>query len=140
MKLFSVLFLVMNIVALSGEANAAPTLKENMKSIGGIVKTMVKELPASTNPGSFVANAHQLVVLFTAVKEQIPDTILALPASDQEAAMADYKRLVQLELDGATSLEAALSANSKDDAMKILVQMNGTKKEGHDKFEKKQGQ
>ena len=119
---------------------APPTpLQADMKQIGAIFKDMSTNVADTSRNQAFAASAEQLVTLFTDVQNMvpskiIPDDIAKLPADQQPAALADFKRLIQLEIDNAKALQNAFQSNDNAAATGILQKMGATKKEGHGKY------
>jgi hypothetical protein len=127
------LFLALALSISAAHADA-PSLKDNMKQIRTHVKALGANVGDASKNVQSAADAKALIELFAAAESQIPDSITALPAAEQAAAVADYKSLIQHEIDLATALEKAFEANDNASAAKILGQMDDTKKEGHQKY------
>lgn len=129
--LISTLALVFCIAA--AHADTA-SLKDNMKHI----KSLFKGISAAVNDPSknkqSAADAASIANLFMTVEGQTPESISALPANEQAAALEDYKTMIQHEVDYALSLEKAFENGDNAKAAGILQQMDDLKHEGHEKY------
>lgn len=127
-------FALSMLLALSVSAQA-PSLKDTMKEIGSIYKPIVKSaMDASMNARNAEA-AGKLIELFKTAQTLLPDLIKHMPADKQSAAIAEFQAILQKEIEGATALQAAFAANDNAGAVKIISEMNSSKKNGHDKFD-----
>lgn len=129
----SVIFVSMAFTLAAAQVHAA-SIKSNMKQI----KALYKEISASVNDPSKNAksavNAAEIAKHFADAQTQVPETIEDLPAAEQADAIADYKSMIQQEIDYATALQKAFDSGDNPLAAKLLQQMDGVKKEGHMKY------
>jgi hypothetical protein len=132
MKRFASLFLLFA-VAQSTQA-ADSSLKDDMSAIGKLVKAITLASSDSSRNSASAAQAKQLVALFTATQSITPDTLAQMPQDQQAAALADYKSLLQREIDAAGELENAFLNNNNASAAAILQEMQKTKSDGHKKY------
>jgi hypothetical protein len=114
----------------------AASLKDNMKAIGKLYKSVQATVGDRGQNTANAASAGQMATLFTAVAKQVPDSITQLPPNQQKAALADFQRLINAEEKFAESLKAAFAAGDNTAAADIVNKMNLDKKEGHDKYNK----
>jgi L-lactate utilization protein LutB len=132
-RTLSVLFLSMAITFAAVQAHAV-SIKDNMKQI----KNLYKEIAASVNDPSknakSAADAAEIAKHFADVQTQVPDTISDLPVEEQADAIADFKSMIQQEIDFATALEKAFDAGDNKLAADLLQKMDAVKKEGHKKY------
>jgi hypothetical protein len=131
MKKFALALLL---IALPAFADAAPSLQDNMKSIGTLFKAIVTTMDDRTQNATNATNADKIQALFVAVSNQVPDSINQLSPDQKPAALADFKRLIGEETQFAQSLKAAFLANDNTTAANIVNKMNLDKKEGHTKY------
>jgi hypothetical protein len=128
-------FLLTSTLLLSVSVLAAiPTLKENMGALGKLSKAISQTVNDPSKNAASAAQADQMVKLFVAVRDQVPDTITQLPPDRRPAAIAEYKSIIQREIDGATALAAAFRANDNVRASTILHEMLNDRQTGHEKF------
>jgi hypothetical protein len=117
-------------------ATGTPTLQDNMKAIGKIVKSITLAAGDKTKNAVSADQAKQLAALFSAVLLQEPDSILQMPANQQAAALAEFKQLIQQELTDSGRLQTAFETNDNSAASATLKDMQADKATGHDKFNK----
>ena len=130
---------VTNLLVQSASAQTpapSPTLSANMDSINTLVNTITKNVSDTTQNASSAAAAGRLVTLFTTAFNQTPNSIAALPTTQQAAAMSGYQSLIQKEIADAQSLEKAFLANNNSGASTILQDMNTIKSQGHSTYAK----
>jgi hypothetical protein len=120
-----------NATALS---TSALSLKGNMKQIKHLFKRVVAAVNDPSKNTQSAADAASLVALFSTVEDQVPDTISSLPAAEQPAALADYKSLIQKEVEAATALEHAFESGDNAAAALILKEMDDVRRDGHEKY------
>lgn len=129
----SILFLSVSFSLAAGHASAA-SIKNDMKQI----KALYKEISASVNDPSknakSAADAAEIAKLFADAQTGTPDTIADLPAEEQADAIADFKSMIQQEIDFAASLQKAFDSGDNKLAADLLQKMDGVKKEGHKKY------
>lgn len=126
-------FTLLALVLLPALAHAE-TLQNDMKAIGKLFKGISQTASDSSKNTANAAAADQLIKLFNDVLNQVPDAISKLPAPSQAAAIADYKRLIGLEIAAATELKADFLAGNNSAAAGVIASMNNDKREGHGKF------
>jgi hypothetical protein len=114
----------------------APTLKDNMSSIGKLVKAITLAAGDNTKNAVSADQARQLGVLFAAVLAQEPDSIAQMPAGQQASAVAEFKQLIQQELTDSGRLQTAFQTNDNAAASAVLKDMQVDKATGHSKFNK----
>lgn len=130
-----VVILGLGAVALTqATASANTVIADNMKQIAALVKTITGTVSTPADNAQNAADAAQLVTLFQNVLNVVPDAIVALPAAQQAAATADYKSLVQDEINDATKLQNDFQTGNNSDAAAVLQDMNTIKTEGHTKY------
>lgn len=112
----------------------AKTLQQNMKDIGSTFKALATVANDPSQNATSAAQADKILASLQATLNQIPDSISTFPANEQDAALADYKRLIQNEIDLTTKLSASFKANDNATAVSLMTQMNDLKKEGHNKY------
>lgn len=135
-RLFLILQAALLVVSpLVARADGLPTLADNMKQIGLNYKAIGAAVNDPSQNAASAQAAGKLMVLFTAVQGQVPDTISKLPSNEQEAALADFKRLIQVEIAAATTLKKDFETGNNADAVAALSTMSSTKKEGHMKYQ-----
>jgi hypothetical protein len=117
-----------------GSTTSTASLKNNMKQIGTIYKALAVSVKDLSQNAQSAAKAGNLVQLFGLVMQQVPDTISSLAPDQQAAALADFKRMIQIEIDHAMALEKAFESNDNAAALSIITEMGATKKEGHSKY------
>ncbi len=125
----------LGVALLAGAARAdgtPPSLGDNMKSIAIIFKALQQATPAQY--AQSVPQAKQMATLFTAVQAQVPAVIASMPAAQQPAALADFKSLIQQEIDLSNQLATALQGGNSADVAKALTDMANIKTEGHGKY------
>ena len=129
--------LLLSVLCLSFGANvaaAAPSLRENMKSLGGLFRQISTDV---NNPGrntESAKSAGKMVAIYAPLLEQVPNSVEGLPANEREAAIAEYKRIIQQQSKDATALQEAFLANDNVGASTLLQRMNADRKDGHAKF------
>jgi hypothetical protein len=114
-------------------ANAA-SLSDNMKAIGKLYKGITKTASDASQNTANAAAAGQLVTLFKAALAGVPDAVSKLPAPSQASAIADYQRIIGLEIANATELQADFAAGNNAAAVGVLTKMDNSKREGHTKY------
>jgi hypothetical protein len=114
-------------------ANAA-SLSDNMKAIGKLYKGISKTASDASQNKANAAAAGQLVTLFNAALAGVPDAVSKLPDPSKAAAIADYQRIIGLEIANATELQADFLANNNAAAVGVITKMDGSKREGHTKY------
>lgn len=122
---------------LSIESTQDPTnssLKQNMKKIGNLFKTLGSAVSDPTLNAESAQNADQLTALFIEAQSMIPDSIASLSGVEQNAAISDYKSMLQSEADLSKRLSAAFKKNDNNGASALLNQINNLKKDGHNKY------
>jgi hypothetical protein len=113
-------------------ANAG--LKDDMKQISDIFKTIAGQFnDASLNTES-ADLAGQLVTLFTAALNEVPPSIANLSGPDRDTAIMQFKDLIQQEIDLSTELQKAFLAGDNAGALVILKKINTIRGEGHNAF------
>jgi L-lactate utilization protein LutB len=132
-RALSALFMSMAITFAATQAHAV-SIKDNMKQI----KILYKEISASVNDPSknakSAADAAEIAKHFADAQTQVPETISDLPAEEQADAIADYKSMIQQEIDFATALQKAFDSGNNPLAASLLQKMDGVKKDGHKKY------
>lgn len=118
----------------SPSVSPAASIKVGMKQIGALFKAISKVAKDSSQNAASAENARQLAINFQSVMNLIPDEIKKLPEPQQAAAIIDYQKMIQQEIDASIALEKAFLANDNNSALTILDQMTVTKKEGHSKY------
>lgn len=109
-------------------------LKAKMAGLGDLFVQIHQNISDPSQNQSSAAAAAQMVVLFTAALNLVPNTISALPADQQAAAIADYSDLIKKEITAATALQTAFLNNDNATAQTAFLQMNQGKRDGHTKF------
>lgn len=109
-------------------------IHNDMKQIKVLYKEIAASVSDSTKNAKSAADAAEIAKLFADAQTGTPEAISDLPAAEQADAIADYKSMIQKEIDFATSLQKALDSGDNSLATKILQQMDGVKKEGHEKY------
>jgi hypothetical protein len=115
-------------------AAAAPSLKENMKALGGLFKQISADVNNPAKNVESAGSAGKMVAIYVPLLEQVPDSVAGLPANEREAAIAEYKRIIQQQTKDATALRDAFLANDNVGASTLLQRMNADRKDGHAKF------
>ena len=110
------------------------SLKQKMKKIGSLFKTLGSAVSDPSLNAESAKNADQLVVHFLEAQNMIPDSIASLPGSEQNSAISDYKSMLQSEADLSKRLSAAFKKNDNNGASALLNQINSLKKDGHNKY------
>jgi hypothetical protein len=110
------------------------SLKDNMKHIKQIFKAISTAVSDPSKNAQSSADAASLVNLFGAVEGQTPESISSLPASEQPAALEEFKTLIHHEVELATALQKAFDSNNNSMAADLLRQMDAVRKDGHLKF------
>lgn len=113
-----------------------PSLKENMKSIADNVKQITLDSRDAKKNELNLKRALALLDLFKAIEVQVPDTIAELGEPQKTTALADYKRLVDAEIEQTSKLISGLKANDNSQVLNILKAMGQIKMEGHEKYKK----
>jgi Cytochrome b562 len=131
LKLLLVLFSFASVTAL---ADTAPSLKDNMKTLGGLFKQISDTVADSTKNADNSKAAAQVITLFQTVQNQVPDTVAKLPDPQKTTAYADFQRIIGLEIADAQNLKAAFDANDNKTAANIVNDMTSNKKDGHNKY------
>lgn len=128
--------LCLSLVASSAFAQTAPapTIKDQMQDIKSLFKAITASVNDKSKDETNAGNATQIAALFTAAQSLVPAAINKMPADQQAAAVADYKRLIQEEIDQANALAKAFVNDDTTSANNIINQMNVVKKEGHGKY------
>lgn len=114
----------------------ASTIKENMHKIGVLSKAIGRDLSDADKNSESADEAGQMAVLFRAVYALAPEAeaIVALPADQRAAAIADFQKLIQNEIDDSIALQKALLTNDNATATTIYSDMIDTKQDGHGKY------
>jgi hypothetical protein len=128
MKMFALVALFLPLFA------HAATLEDNMKAIGKLYKGISKTASDASQNKANAAAAGQLVTLFNAALAGVPDAVSKLPASSQATALADYQRIIGLEIANATELQADFTAGNNAAAVGVITKMDSSKREGHTKY------
>lgn len=112
----------------------AASLKDNMKALGGLFKQISTDANNPAKNADSAKSAGKMVAIFTPLLEQVPDSVAGLPGNEREAAIAEYKRIIQQQIKDATALQEAFVANDNVGASTLLQRMNADRKGGHAKF------
>jgi hypothetical protein len=134
---FHTVFFAMSLFLTVAQADTGPTtlnLGSSMKQIGILVKSISTSINDSSKNSDSASSAEQLVTLFASVQTQVPDFITSLPADQQEAAIADFKSMIQQEIDLSQALDKAFQTNDNAGAALILNKMQELKHQGHSKY------
>lgn len=134
-KIFSVLFVTFLIPLSVFAQDATGSLKQNMKQLGALSKTIGATVKDPSKNQDNAVNAEKMANLFKVVFTQAEDGVQNLPADQQQAAIADFQGLIQQEFDLATQLQAAFAANDNATATAIFQKMSDIKHQGHDRFD-----
>jgi hypothetical protein len=110
------------------------SLKDNMHQIGVLMKQV-----ASTADDAAEAQANSQLVLkakafFKLAAVQTPDSIAAMPAASRPVALADFQRLIGLEIGLCDQASTAFASGDLNTAANVLQAMAAYKKEAHDKY------
>jgi hypothetical protein len=132
--MFKKALLVLSLAAFSSLAHADASLKDNMKQIGTLFKQIGATLRDVSQDPQNAQNAQQMNQLFQVVYGQAEDGVKDVPASQKEAALADFQNLIQQEIDLSAQLQSAFEASNNQQASAIYQQMNKIKSDGHDKY------
>jgi hypothetical protein len=122
------------LLLLSLPALAAPSLKDNMKSIRRSLNAIKMTVDDRAQNSANAQHAETIATLFKTARDQIPETITSLPAPAQKAAIADYQRLIDMEARYARELKAAFLAQDNAKASGLVDKMDHEKREGHQKY------
>ena len=128
--------LLSSLLSFHAFATTVPSLQDNMKAIGKLVKSITLAVNDKTQNATSAAQSKLLEQLFTAVLAQEPDSIAQLPANQQATALAQYKTLIQQELTDSQRLESAFTTNDNAAAASTLQDMQKDKTTGHNAFKK----
>ena len=109
-------------------------LATDMKEIGGLFKAISAVASDPTHNAQSAADAAKLIPLFTDAEGRVPDAITAMAPSQQPAAIADYKSLLEKEISDASALEAAFENGDNATAARLLADMTTLKVDGHTKY------
>lgn len=134
MKRSVIAFALLALPALAFADAPAVSLKDNMKALGKLYKSIQATVGDRGQDAANAASADKMATLFQAVAKQVPDAISEMPADKQPAALADFQRLINEEEKYAESLKAAFAAGDNTAAAGIVNKMALDKKEGHDKY------
>lgn len=118
----------------NGQDPANSSLKQNMKKISNLFKALGSAVSDPSLNGESAQNADQLTALFIEAQNMIPDSIASLSGAEQNAALSDYKSMLQSEADLSKRLSAAFKKNDNNGASALLNQINSLKKDGHNKY------
>ena len=130
-KSLGVVFLIGSI------ATAAPAIKDNMDAINTLVNSITASVTVTSKNSANSASAKQIADQFKIVLTLVPTSISSMPdGASKDAALADFKNLIQTEIDNATALETAFDKNDNTTASGILQQMASIKSVGHSKYKK----
>jgi hypothetical protein len=124
--------LIWGCVSLSAHANT--DLKADMDQLGTLLTQIYTNLNTPAQNAQSAAAAAQMSVIFTKALVLVPDSITALPAAQQAAALTTYKADIQSEIDNATALATAFQKNDNAGAQTIYTRMNVDKSAGHNQF------
>jgi hypothetical protein len=116
-------------------AQALPsTLKDTMKAMNTDLRAIAAQV---NNPQANAASADladQFVQLVLHSKNFTPDTVNALPADQQAAALAQYNQMLDQVAAMGEQLANALRAGDNAQAAALITQLNHAKNDGHDQF------
>jgi hypothetical protein len=115
------------------QAHAA-SIKDDMKQIKNLYKEISAAVSDPSKNAKSAANAADIAKLFADAQTGVPEAISDLPAEEQADANADFKSMIQQEIDYANALQKAFDSGNNSLAAEILQQMDGVKKEGHKKY------
>ncbi len=115
--------------------NSTGDVKDLMKQIGTIFSAIKKTASNAANNATNAQGAKQMVALFGQVVTQAPPSIQNLPADQRATATADFKKMIQQEIDLSTQLAAAFDKNDNSTAVALVQQMNSLKMDGHGKYD-----
>lgn len=121
-------------LAVLGAATAQADLKASMKELGTIFKALGPQASDATKNADSALKAGRMNELFQLALKETPDTITSKPASQQSAALNQYQEWIQKEIDFSADLKLAFEANDNAKALKVLNEMNSTRKQGHTEF------
>ena len=116
--------------------SATPTLKENMKELGGLFKEIGKTVSDRTHNEANAKSAARMNAIFVVVKTQVPDSLSTLPPGERAAAIAEFQSMITTIAASAQQLHDAFVANDNRAAADLVNSMNLGKRSGHDKFDK----
>lgn len=113
---------------------AQAALKDTMQAIGATFQILGRQFrDPSQNPSS-AQLAVQLKDLFTVSLNEVPASLASLPPDQLTVALAQYKTLIQQEVDLSVQLEQAFIANDNARAGEILRQILDIQARGHGAF------
>ena len=133
MKISLLLALCLSAFTFASEGSAA-TLKQNMKALNGFFKQISADVNDPSKNAKSAEAADQMIKFYSPILDQVPDAVAQMPAPEREAALAEYKRIIQQQSKDATALKEAFLANDNAGAATLIQRMNADKKDGHAKF------
>lgn len=132
-------FLVFSFAALSFTASllfaGEASLKEDMKELGNLFKSIGASLSEPTQNSANAETAAQMVELFKRSLVQTPDYFQELSESERVSALKDYQNMIQESIDLSEKLVAAFTTNNNDDAKALYRRLKDLKQDGHDQFD-----
>ncbi len=131
-----ILVAAMMMIASSAFSNiTAPTnLKSAMKQMNSTLKTISAQSADATKNADSAKLADDFILLAESCKNFLPKKVQNLPPAQQQAQAQDYNLDVDDMIALGKNLASAFRSNDNAGAVKILNDLNTTKKNGHDKF------
>ena len=132
MKFLTVLSLF---IALNTFADSPRALKDVMKDMGTDFKAITVGLQAGKITPDMVTASTKLSALITEATAITPDSVLALPNIEQDAAKAKYVQEMKSLEEQSLKMTDALNANDLATAKQLLLVLGTDKKSGHNDFQ-----
>lgn len=133
-KLFALTLVTLSLTAFASFAEEG-SLKDHMKKIGDIFKTMGGSLSDTSKNTENADAAAQISALFKLTLEQTPEHLQDIPEAKRAEAFKSYQELIQQCIDLADQLAQAFANNDNATATKIYRQLKDLKSDGHDEFD-----
>ncbi|AZZ35639.1 hypothetical protein CIK05_02095 [Bdellovibrio sp. qaytius] len=110
------------------------TLSKTMKAMSADLKQVATQVADPKANENSALLSDDFVAMVIHAKDFTPDTVAALPANEQPAALAEYQLMLDQTAEVGVKLAAAFRANDNALATELLNQLSQAKKDGHTKF------
>lgn len=127
-----VLSLILSVVFFASTSLAQVTVKDKMKEIGGLFKTISQTLGDATQNTANAENAQKLADAFIATSTLVPPSIEQMTGPEKESAMAEYRDLLAEAASISVELKKAFETGAP--VQQMIQALLAIRKEAHAQF------